>query len=117
MRIFTVLSTLSLMVLAALLTQRVGQLPWKYDNDVVVQHNVAYRTYVYSYDLTIGEQPHALTLQYRYAVVLAAIAPLTWLVLRLRRRGSVAGTCRACGYDLRATRESCPECGTVPVDR
>ncbi len=39
-----------------------------------------------------------------------AVACLGVVVPRGRRR---AGTCRSCGYDLRATPDRCPECGTT----
>jgi hypothetical protein len=45
-----------------------------------------------------------------WILVLAfAIEPAIWTVRRRRRRGP--GHCRACGYDIRATPQRCPECG------
>jgi hypothetical protein len=49
------------------------------------------------------------------ASLLTAVLPITWVVGRIaRRRADRHGLCRRCDYDLRATSDRCPECGTVP---
>ena len=59
----------------------------------------------------------ALAIPYWSIVLTLAIAPTTSLLLARRRRWKqLHRRCLTCGYDLRATPDRCPECGTAIGD-
>jgi hypothetical protein len=60
-------------------------------------------------------QGWGLTVSYWPLALITAAAPAVWIEKKRRsRRRRNTGLCAKCGYDLRATPERCPECGTVP---
>lgn len=61
-----------------------------------------------------GSEVFALALPHKWIVAgLIAISAMTILFGRHRPGVNRAGSfCRHCGYDLRASRDRCPECGT-----
>jgi hypothetical protein len=70
------------------------------------------------HDLHDEEYP---VVPYAFAAMSFAVLPCVWMVQNRRRRfvrsgGPYVQTCRACGYDLRATPGRCPECGLVAAE-
>jgi hypothetical protein len=58
-----------------------------------------------------GGSSYAIVAPAWFWTIMTAILPAIWIIRRLRRRRP--GTCIKCGYDLRATPDRCPECGTT----
>jgi hypothetical protein len=67
---------------------------------------------VYDVGIFADFERRDLAMPYWFMSILLAIGPVLRLraTIRRRRRQRV-GLCPACGYDLRATPDRCPECG------
>jgi hypothetical protein len=65
-----------------------------------------------------GEIDTSIVIPWWSFCAMGAILPLIAIrrisKIRRWRRRNRAGLCATCGYDLRATPEKCPECGTIP---
>jgi len=77
----------------------------------------------YSSPLPAKGQVAQIDARLPYWVLVAALSflPIRWIARFRRRRAqdllNPSGFCVRCGYDLRATPDRCPECGTIPPKR
>jgi len=55
-----------------------------------------------------------VSVPYWLVIAITATLPIRWMTRR-SRPFKATGRCSACGYDLRASRDRCPECGAVPT--
>jgi hypothetical protein len=61
-----------------------------------------------------GVTYHIFAIPYWIIILPTAILPILWLRYRRRQRlRAKSGHCLSCGYDLRESKEKCPECGAA----
>jgi hypothetical protein len=58
----------------------------------------------------------AVSISFGWVLIALSSLPLGWIYVRqAQRRRWTNNQCAHCGYDLRATPDRCPECGTIPA--
>ncbi|MDB5302565.1 MAG: hypothetical protein JWM97_114, partial [Phycisphaerales bacterium] len=76
-------------------------------------------TVTYPLNTSSIHESRRLAVPYWSLFILLVLLPIGWSrsAIRTRRakRRKRLGHCPACGYDLRATPERCPECGAVAI--
>jgi hypothetical protein len=79
-------------------------------------HGFAWRTHRFlNQPQNLGVRWDDISLPYGFLLACTAALPVVLVYRKLRGIRTRAGVCAKCGYDLCATPDRCPECGTVPV--
>jgi hypothetical protein len=77
--------------------------------------NLGFASARIDYTLDGKQVRQALYMPHWFVAALFGFMPAIMFWELLRRRPLAPGSCAACGYDLRATPDRCPECGAIPA--
>jgi predicted RNA-binding Zn-ribbon protein involved in translation (DUF1610 family) len=123
-KLFIVASALSLLLFVATLilyvctfNGRHTQWCWQFAGRRNVLVVTRYEIVLLRADPTWFFADRVLSVQSVFPLGALAVLPIAWSVSsagkRIRgHRNSISTLCPSCGYDLRASKERCPECGT-----
>jgi hypothetical protein len=117
-RVLNVLAALSLLLCVAFVTLLMAELT-AYPDHIFYFGNGRFYLWFDRGEVAFGRWPvESFRIHLAYWILATALLPLSkrdgvrWVGWRSRRRRD-AGFCPRCGYDLRATPDRCPECGTA----
>lgn len=86
-----------------------GDLKWSYSAQASIDFAIPHGGFFHEAENHLGEE--VIAVPWWSVALVTALTALALAVARGGQRHGV-GTCIACGYDLRASPQRCPECGT-----
>jgi hypothetical protein len=95
-------------------SRRLAQRGWWYESKGASNSIRSWLSFLLHRVSAPGESNWTIEIPYWALIVMTGLS--AWWCsagFRQRRRRSIQGLCPVCGYDLRATPDRCPECGTA----
>jgi hypothetical protein len=93
--------------------QHLSQSPFDFD-DQTARWYLSYHNWLgFGFGPGFADAGPIIVPYWSVALFTCALPPWLFLSGRKSRQRQTLGLCPSCGYDLRASKERCPECGTV----